>query len=197
MQRTFPSVITTRHQKMTNSSSSHQQQQRLSAPINMSVLGNGGVDAMTSMGGGEPRQSRIVSAASSVISTNSSLCSSSTKGSNGSQHIKSLAKHLSDNNTENESPKAVQSSAPALYPPKNAPAAPSADASSNPMVLHMGAPPHPVAEFLFQLTKMLTDNNPEYIEWRNASIFVHNPPVSLSLLAFNVDHIMCARLIFI
>jgi len=142
----------------------------------MSVLGNGGVDAMTSMGGGEPRQSRIVSAASSVISTNSSLCSSSTKGSNGSQHIKSLAKHLSDNNTENESPKAVQSSAPALYPPKNAPAAPSADASSNPMVLHMGAPPHPVAEFLFQLTKMLTDNNPEYIEWRNASIFVHNPP---------------------
>jgi hypothetical protein len=42
--------------------------------------------------------------------------------------------------------------------------------------MQMGAPPHPVAEFLFQLTKMLTDNNSEYIEWRNASIFVHDPP---------------------
>lgn len=46
------------------------------------------------------------------------------------------------------------------------------------IVLPMGAPPHPVAEFLFQLTKMLTDNNSEYIGWRNASIVVHNPPVS-------------------
>lgn len=48
----------------------------------------------------------------------------------------------------------------------------------NPMILQMGAPLHPVAEFLFQLTKMLTDNNTEFIEWRNASIFVHDPPVS-------------------
>ena len=47
----------------------------------------------------------------------------------------------------------------------------------NPMILQMGAPLHPVAEFLFQLTKMLTDNNTEFIEWRNASIFVHDPPV--------------------
>ncbi|KAL3771677.1 hypothetical protein ACHAW5_005929 [Stephanodiscus triporus] len=46
----------------------------------------------------------------------------------------------------------------------------------NPMILQMGAPLHPVAEFLFQLTKMLTDNNTEFIEWRNASIFVHDPP---------------------
>jgi hypothetical protein len=44
------------------------------------------------------------------------------------------------------------------------------------MVMQMGAPPHPVAEFLFQLTKMLTDDNSRYIEWRNASIFVHDPP---------------------
>jgi hypothetical protein len=43
--------------------------------------------------------------------------------------------------------------------------------------LQMGAPLHPVAEFLFQLTKMLTDTNTEFIEWRNASIFVHDPPV--------------------
>ena len=47
----------------------------------------------------------------------------------------------------------------------------------NPMILQMGAPLHPVAEFLFQLTKMLTDTNTEFIEWRNASIFVHDPPV--------------------
>jgi len=49
--------------------------------------------------------------------------------------------------------------------------------SNNPMMLQMGgAPLHPVAEFLFQLTKMLTENNNEFIEWRNASIFVHDPP---------------------
>ena len=55
---------------------------------------------------------------------------------------------------------------------------------SSAMVLPMagGAPPHPVAEFLFQLTKMLTDNNTKYIEWRNASIFVHDPPVSTKLV---------------
>lgn len=57
---------------------------------------------------------------------------------------------------------------------------------SSAMVLPMagGAPPHPVAEFLFQLTKMLTDNNTKYIEWRNASIFVHDPPVSTKLVLF-------------
>jgi len=32
-----------------------------------------------------------------------------------------------------------------------------------------------VAEFLFQLTKMLTDNNKEIIEWTNGKIEVHNP----------------------
>lgn len=67
-------------------------------------------------------------------------------------------------------------------------------------------PPHPVPEFLFQLTKvscnrsaiglallsfcfvslnnsifftgaqMLTDDNLEYIEWKKATIFVHDPP---------------------
>lgn len=58
--------------------------------------------------------------------------------------------------------------------------------SSGSMVLPMagGAPPHPVAEFLFQLTKMLTDNNTKYIEWRNASIFVHDPPVSTKPVLF-------------
>lgn len=37
-------------------------------------------------------------------------------------------------------------------------------------------PPHPVPEFLFQLTKMLTDDNLEYIEWKKATIYVHDPP---------------------
>jgi hypothetical protein len=49
---------------------------------------------------------------------------------------------------------------------------------NNQSILQMSAPLHPVAEFLFQLTKMLTDANTEFIEWRNASIFVHDPPVS-------------------
>merc|ERR1719201_286921 len=32
-----------------------------------------------------------------------------------------------------------------------------------------------VAEFLYQLTKMLTDDNREVIEWNNGKIEVHNP----------------------
>lgn len=52
------------------------------------------------------------------------------------------------------------------------------DKSRTPIVLQMNAPPHPVAEFLFQLTKMLTDDNKEYIEWRKGSIYVLDPPVS-------------------
>ena len=52
------------------------------------------------------------------------------------------------------------------------------DKARAPIVLQMNAPPHPVAEFLFQLTKMLTDDNKEYIEWRKGSIFVTDPPVS-------------------
>ena len=58
-------------------------------------------------------------------------------------------------------------------------------ANRSPLVLQISAPPHPVAEFLFQLTKMLTDNNTEYIEWKHASIFVHDPPVSIQLLFFS------------
>eukprot|EP00934_Nitzschia_sp_Nitz4_P007687 Nitzschia sp. Nitz4//scaffold57_size113557//71910//73385//NITZ4_003999-RA/size113557-processed-gene-0.13-mRNA-1//1//CDS//3329554870//7677//frame0 len=34
---------------------------------------------------------------------------------------------------------------------------------------------HPVAEFLYQLTKMLTDNNDEIIEWVDGRIKVHHP----------------------
>ena len=55
--------------------------------------------------------------------------------------------------------------------------------ANNALLLHMSAPPHhPVAEFLFQLTKMLTDDNSEFIEWKHSSILVHDPPVSWYML---------------
>eukprot|EP00542_Grammatophora_oceanica_P022765 CAMPEP_0194027156 /NCGR_PEP_ID=MMETSP0009_2-20130614/1358_1 /TAXON_ID=210454 /ORGANISM="Grammatophora oceanica, Strain CCMP 410" /LENGTH=647 /DNA_ID=CAMNT_0038666117 /DNA_START=112 /DNA_END=2055 /DNA_ORIENTATION=- len=38
-----------------------------------------------------------------------------------------------------------------------------------------GTPHHPIAEFLYQLTKMLTDDNNEIIEWVNGRIKVHHP----------------------
>jgi len=36
-------------------------------------------------------------------------------------------------------------------------------------------PNHPIAEFLYQLTKMLSDNNEEIVEWTNGRIKVHYP----------------------
>ena len=36
-------------------------------------------------------------------------------------------------------------------------------------------PHHPIAEFLYQLTKMLSDNNDEIVEWTNGRIKVHYP----------------------
>mmetsp|Transcript_12859 Transcript_12859/g.19692 ORF Transcript_12859/g.19692 Transcript_12859/m.19692 type:complete len:610 (-) Transcript_12859:2461-4290(-) len=36
-------------------------------------------------------------------------------------------------------------------------------------------PHHPIAEFLYQLTKMLTDDNNEIIEWADGKIKVHHP----------------------
>lgn len=38
-----------------------------------------------------------------------------------------------------------------------------------------GSQHHPVAEFLYQLTKMLTDDNSEIIEWVDGRIKVHHP----------------------
>ncbi len=37
------------------------------------------------------------------------------------------------------------------------------------------SPHHPIAEFLYQLTKMLTENNNEIVEWTNGKIRVHHP----------------------
>merc|ERR1712113_257662 len=36
-------------------------------------------------------------------------------------------------------------------------------------------PQHPIAEFLYQLTKMLSDDNQEIIEWSQGRIKVHFP----------------------
>ena len=182
---------------------------KLTAPINMGLLNNNSnqPEASAAMMAGEPNQARMISASSSVISANS-LGSSSTKASSrmnatmmcapagNSDAIKSLMKQIStgtdstsgeaankEDDAENTLPsasvvsnQASKSSSPSNSSSTSAAAAPDPAASS---VMQMGAPPHPVAEFLFQLTKMLTDNNSEYIEWRNASIFVHDPPVSL------------------
>ncbi len=56
-------------------------------------------------------------------------------------------------------------------------------------------PQFPIAEFLFQLTKMLMDKNSDYIEWRNASICVHDPPVSSFWCLFILELISMKRLV--
>ena len=66
-------------------------------------------------------------------------------------------------------PTAMPTQAPAPVSNPSAPAAPpSAPGGPN-------QPHHPVAEFLYQLTKMLTDDNNEIIEWVDGRIKVHFP----------------------
>lgn len=193
----------------------------LALPINDGSLGNNGSEYMMVKQQQQQQQSRIISAASSVVSANS-LSSSSTKASSmgaagGGANIATqanvnwLKKSLEEKKESDLSDDSDNSNglARTISPRSNSTASSSRSspvttatgnkstaAATNPMVMHMGAPPHPVAEFLFQLTKMLTDNNSEYIEWRNASIFVHNPPVSKGALPFVVsyllfEHMMC------
>jgi hypothetical protein len=75
----------------------------------------------------------------------------------------------------------IQPAAPAaLAPPAAASAPPTAAAPTAPGPAGLGAaapnqPHHPVAEFLYQLTKMLTDDNNEIIEWVDGRIKVHFP----------------------
>merc|ERR1712166_235817 len=52
---------------------------------------------------------------------------------------------------------------------------PPASASSAGVATGPNQPHHPVAEFLYQLTKMLTDDNNEIIEWVEGRIKVHFP----------------------
>jgi len=65
-----------------------------------------------------------------------------------------------------QAPSSVPTSAPA--PSATQPSAGVAPAGPN-------QPHHPVAEFLYQLTKMLTDDNNEIIEWVDGRIKVHFP----------------------
>jgi len=147
----------------------------------------------------DKQQMRVISADSSVVSVSASLSSTKSSSSTGImgggilKHLQpstssmgGVAAALAEIKRENEVFTVVAPAAPvpiqqahAQVTHQQAVPAPTVSAipnDVNPMILQMGAPPHPVAEFLFQLTKMLTDNNSEYIEWRNASIFVHDPP---------------------
>lgn len=47
---------------------------------------------------------------------------------------------------------------------------------TNTMDVYLPRPDQPIAEFLYQLTKMLTVENKEVIEWSNGRIKVHDPP---------------------
>eukprot|EP00571_Detonula_confervacea_P001909 CAMPEP_0172319302 /NCGR_PEP_ID=MMETSP1058-20130122/37309_1 /TAXON_ID=83371 /ORGANISM="Detonula confervacea, Strain CCMP 353" /LENGTH=562 /DNA_ID=CAMNT_0013034311 /DNA_START=370 /DNA_END=2058 /DNA_ORIENTATION=+ len=147
------------------------------------VCGNGGSAAVAPYAYAMEKQARVISAASSVVSAGSQS-SSSTKSSSVTANSSMGAAAPILEKKENDAP-----AAPAIHHQHQAKVSPPTTAAVpapavvsgiptdvNPMILQMGAPPHPVAEFLFQLTKMLTDNNSEYIEWRNASIFVHDPP---------------------
>ena len=107
----------------------------------------------------------IVSTENSVVSSESSSNAKKLSSSSGASSISATS---SSGPSSNANEKKEQIDVPQTQD----------DKARAPIVLQMNAPPHPVAEFLFQLTKMLTDDNKEYIEWRKGSIFVTDPPVS-------------------
>lgn len=72
-------------------------------------------------------------------------------------------------------PPADQAMAPVAALPQGLPQAPGQDASKGNEIPDRGSQHHPVAEFLYQLTKMLTDDNSEIIEWVDGRIKVHHP----------------------
>ena len=179
----------TRHKMAIN----QQNHQELKAHL-MGVLGTSNTPAKPLAAGSSDAtytQTRhLISGASSVVSSSHSLSSSSTcrAESLSSSHAAALAAPPED--TKESPPQQQQQQQPLLVAAAGSVAAatpallghavptPAPMSGLDPMVLQMNAPPHPVAEFLFQLTKMLTDTNSEYIEWRHASILVHDPPVS-------------------
>eukprot|EP00536_Pseudo-nitzschia_multiseries_P008450 jgi/Psemu1/305725/fgenesh1_kg.214_\ len=70
----------------------------------------------------------------------------------------------------------IQPTAPASIPPPTAAvSAPPTQPSAGVGATGPNQPHHPVAEFLYQLTKMLTDDNNEIIEWVDGRIKVHFP----------------------
>lgn len=119
-----------------------------------------------------PNYHNIVSTENSVVSSsniaetghNSKRVSSSGSGASTVTSISTTSSSGTTSHNANEGKE------PIVHPKS------SGDKARTPIVLQMNAPPHPVAEFLFQLTKMLTDDNKDYIEWRKASIFVTDPP---------------------
>lgn len=162
----------------TNDPTSHHEQ--LTAHL-MGVLGGGVNDGAVATATEKQQQHHIISADNSVNSSGGSLSSSSSNKSVASSQATApspggASAPASSSGGGGSLTYAAASMTPAA--PSAAPAAPAPApvAGLDPMVMQMNAPPHPVAEFLFQLTKMLTDNNTQYIEWRNASIFVHDPP---------------------
>mmetsp|Transcript_10614 Transcript_10614/g.18639 ORF Transcript_10614/g.18639 Transcript_10614/m.18639 type:complete len:617 (+) Transcript_10614:143-1993(+) len=187
-----------------NSSNQLSNNQSLTTQL-MGILGGGGTNNRSapmsvSLADATEKQSRhVVSEASSVISSSAGSLSSSRSsatsssgplsstngrvsslssrsGSGGTSPTAGEDKNDDGNGDHQGNPSANAPSSPSSSSPSASAPASGGTSGIDPMVLQMNAPPHPVAEFLFQLTKMLTDNNSEYIEWRNASIFVHDPP---------------------
>ena len=79
-----------------------------------------------------------------------------------------MPNHLAKHPTQGV-PSQVPSQVPSSAPDPSAPSSVGV-ASAGP-----NQPHHPVAEFLYQLTKMLTDDNNEIIEWVDGRIKVHFP----------------------
>lgn len=84
--------------------------------------------------------------------------------------VSSATSSLAENGVDGKGAQA----APGMAQPQSLPPAPGQQelpalpGGSNP-------PHHPIAEFLYQLTKMLTDDNNEIIEWTGGKIKVHYP----------------------
>jgi len=85
-----------------------------------------------------------------------------------------MQKHLANRPIQLGSSESLPSQTPvSLSTPASAPS--SAQPSGGVSSAGPNQPHHPVAEFLYQLTKMLTDDNNEIIEWVDGRIKVHFP----------------------
>mmetsp|Transcript_29909 Transcript_29909/g.55219 ORF Transcript_29909/g.55219 Transcript_29909/m.55219 type:complete len:590 (-) Transcript_29909:211-1980(-) len=178
---------------MSNHQSSHQE---LTAHLMSVLAGTSNATSSAAAPATENQLRHLISGASSVVSSSNSLSSgrssmgsstgprssvcggtpSSLSNSGGSISYHSAAAPMEEKRGGTNENQIFPTAKIAPSAPAPAVSAPAPVPGLDPMILQMSAPPHPVAEFLFQLTKMLTDNNSEYIEWRNASIFVHDPP---------------------
>jgi len=85
-----------------------------------------------------------------------------------------MPKHLVNRPIQPSSSEATPSQAPTSASTPTS-ALPSSQSSAGVASAGPNQPHHPVAEFLYQLTKMLTDDNNEIIEWVEGRIKVHFP----------------------